>query len=145
MIIQPLPLRFVVMGAGWVSLSLGIVGVFLPLLPTTPFVLLAAYCFSKSSARLHHWLIQQPQLGPMIHNWEQHGSISKRAKITATVAMIILFTISLTLLSIGMVYKVLLVGIAAAVLAFIWTRPLPPCDSSVLAQARLAYEMGIGR
>ncbi len=145
MIIQPLPLRFVVMGAGWVSLSLGIVGVFLPLLPTTPFVLLAAYCFSKSSVRLHHWLIQQPQLGPMIQNWEQYGSISKRAKITATVAMIILFTISLTLLSIGMVYKVLLVGIAAAVLAFIWTRPLPPYDSAVLAQARLAYEMGIGR
>ena len=127
--IQSCPLKLALMAAGWISLSLGVLGIFLPLLPTTPFVLLAAYCFSKSSQRLHHWLIHQPQLGPMILNWERYGSISKRAKVTATVAMIVLFSFSLFILSMGILLKGILMGIATGVLCFIWTRPLPPYDS----------------
>ncbi|MDH5700144.1 MAG: YbaN family protein, partial [Nitrospirota bacterium] len=57
--------RFILLVVGWVSLALGILGIFFPLLPTTPFILLAASCFSKSSPRLHSRLLNQPLLGPM--------------------------------------------------------------------------------
>ncbi|MGB0911019.1 MAG: YbaN family protein [Nitrospirales bacterium] len=144
MMIQSTPLRFAVMTAGWISLALGALGVLLPLLPTTPFVLLAAYSFSKSSHRLHHWLTHQAYLGPMIQNWEQFGSISKRAKITATVAMVILFSISLAMLTIGIIFKIALVGIAGGVLAYIWTRPLPPYDTEVTTQVSLSNELRTG-
>ncbi len=113
------------MASGWVSLILGIIGIFLPLLPTTPFVLLAAYCFSRSSERLHSWLINQPRLGPMIQNWEQHGSISQSAKITATVLIVGLFSFSLVFLSLSALIKSALICTGAGVLAFIWTRPVP--------------------
>ncbi len=118
-------LRCCIMVSGWISLMLGILGIFLPLLPTTPFVLLAAYCFSKSSPRLHHWLVNQPRLGPMIRNWEEQGSISQSAKVTATVLMIGLFSFSLLFLDLAFLLKCVLIGIGAGVLGFIWTRPLP--------------------
>ncbi|GJL66307.1 MAG: hypothetical protein NPIRA05_12780 [Nitrospirales bacterium] len=141
MIIQSVPLRLGVLLIGWISLALGFIGIFLPILPTTPFILLAAYCFSKSSPQLHHCLLHQPTLGPMIQNWEQHGSISKRAKVTATVTMLLLFSFSLFILSVGILLKTMLIGIAAGVLAFIWTRPLPPYDRSRETQTKLANEM----
>ena len=122
---QSTPLRFILLATGWVSLALGIIGIFLPLLPTTPFVLLSAYCFSKSSPRLHQWLVNQPRLGPMIRNWEQQGSISQNAKVTATVLIVSLFSFSLLFLNISILLKSTLICIGAGVLGFIWTRPLP--------------------
>ena len=119
------PLRLLLTASGWVSLALGIIGIFLPLLPTTPFVLLSAYCFSKSSPRLHSWLINQPRLGPMIQNWEQQGSISQNAKVTSTVLMIGMFGVSLLLINLSLILKGMLICIATGVLYFIWTRPLP--------------------
>ncbi|GJL55076.1 MAG: hypothetical protein NPIRA02_22080 [Nitrospirales bacterium] len=141
MMLQSMPMRLGVLLTGWICLALGFVGLFLPILPTTPFILLAAYCFSKSSPQLHRKLIQQPTLGPMIQHWEQHGSISKRAKITATVTMAFLFSLSLFILSVGVLLKAMLIGIATAVLAFIWTRPLPPYERAEDTQAKLANEM----
>ena len=123
--IQSTPLRLFVLASGWLSLILGMIGIFLPLLPTTPFVLLSAYCFSRSSPRLHQWLINQPRLGPMIQNWEQQGSISQSAKVTATVLMIGLFSLSLMFLNLSLFFKSALICTGAGVLAFIWTRPLP--------------------
>ncbi len=111
------------MTAGWVSLILGIVGIFVPLLPTTPFVLLTAYCFSKSSPRLHRWLINQPHLGPMIQNWQEYGSISHSAKITSTVLIVGLFSCSLWLLNLAALIKAGVAVIGISVLYFIWTRP----------------------
>jgi len=135
------PLRLGVLLAGWISLALGFIGIFLPILPTTPFILLAAYCFSKSSPQLHHWLTHQPTLGPMIQNWERYGSISKRAKITATVTMVLFFSLSLFMLSVGILLKALLICMAAGVLTFIWTRPLPPYDTTEATPPKLANEM----
>jgi len=123
--IQSTILKFVAMVSGWTSLILGIIGIFLPLLPTTPFVLLAAYCFSKSSPRLHRWLLNQPRLGPMIQNWERHGSISQSAKVTATVLIIGLFSFSLWHLTLSALFKGVLVCIGTGVLCFLWTRPVP--------------------
>ena len=123
--IQHTALRLFALAAGWISLILGIIGILLPLLPTTPFVLLSAYCFSKSSERLHSWLINQPRLGPMNQNWEQQGSISQHAKVTATVLMIGLFSLSFLLLDLSLLFKSALVCTGAGVLGFIWTRPFP--------------------
>lgn len=66
--------------AGLISLVLGIVGIFVPLLPTTPFVLLAAACFSRSSSRCEHWLVSHPRFGPMVHEWRTHHAVPLRAK-----------------------------------------------------------------
>lgn len=124
-IMPPSPVRLAMLVVGWISLALGILGIFFPLLPTTPFVLLAASCFSKSSPRLHARLLNQPLVGPMIQNWERESSISQSAKVTATVFMIGFFGCSLLLFSFLPLLKILLVCIGTGVLTFIWTRPAP--------------------
>jgi uncharacterized protein len=67
-------------GAGLTALLTGLVGIFVPLLPTTPFVLLAAFCFSRSSRRCEHWLLSHPRFGPVIRDWRTSRSIPLRAK-----------------------------------------------------------------
>ena len=108
---------------GWLFLVLGIIGIPLPLLPTTPFLLLSAFFFSRSSPRLHRWLRNHPLLGKTIRDWEEHKRISLQAKITATIAIIILFALSLLLGKLHIALKVMLILIAGGVLLFIWTRP----------------------
>ena len=66
--------------AGLLALGFGLIGVVLPGLPTTPFVLLAAACFAKASPRLHRWLTQHRYLGPMVRDWEAHRSLPLRVK-----------------------------------------------------------------
>lgn len=63
------------------SVCLGIIGIFLPLLPTTPFLLLAAACFFRSSPRLYQWLLRHKHLGPYVRNFREHKAIPLRAKI----------------------------------------------------------------
>ena len=73
--------------AGGCALLTGIVGIFLPLLPTTPFVLLAAFCFSRGSQRCETWLLDHPRFGPMVRDWRSHRAVPLRAKQLATVMM----------------------------------------------------------
>ncbi len=115
-------LRLVWGAGGIVSLGLGLVGVVLPLLPTVPFILLAAFCFSRSSDRLHDWLLAHDILGPSIHAWRESGSISARGKRLATVSIASVFLLSLFL---GLGAKILVVQavVLGLVLMFIWTRP----------------------
>ncbi len=67
-------------GIGSACLALGVIGIVLPILPTTPFVLLAAFAFARGSPRLRHWLETDPRFGPPIRDWERHGAIAPRAK-----------------------------------------------------------------
>jgi uncharacterized protein len=76
-------LRTALFSLGIVSVALGVVGVFLPLLPTTPFILLAAWCFLKSSEKAHRWLYEQRVFGPALRNWEKNKAISRSTKIVA--------------------------------------------------------------
>ncbi len=75
------------LAAGTVALVLGLIGIFLPLLPTTPFVLLAAACYARGSRRFYDWLLAQRTFGPIIHEWERHRSIPYKTKITAVALM----------------------------------------------------------
>jgi uncharacterized membrane protein YbaN (DUF454 family) len=75
--------------AGFLSLATGIVGIFLPLLPTTPFVLLAAFCFSRGSERCERWILEHPRFGPMVRDWRATRAIPLRAKQLAWVMMAI--------------------------------------------------------
>lgn len=86
--------RFLLIFAGVSALSLAALGVVLPGLPTTPFVLLAAGCFAKGSPRLHQWLLNQPQLGTMIRDWETHRSLPLRVKRLACGLMLVMVVVS---------------------------------------------------
>lgn len=109
--------------SGLLSLLLGIIGIFVPLLPTTPFLLLAAYCFSNSSERLHSWLLNHKTFGPLIRDWEEHGVIRLRIKWIATISMCLLVSYPLIFKIEQMWLKGVVAGTIACVLVFIWTRP----------------------
>ena len=74
---------------GFLFLGIAILGVILPLLPTTPFVLLATACFARSSEKWHRWMLANKIFGPMIRNWEQNKCISCRVKLIAIISMIL--------------------------------------------------------
>lgn len=118
-------MRFVWLGLGLASLALGGLGVVLPLLPTTPFVLLAAYCFAKSSRKLHAWLLDNRTFGKAIRDWHAHGAISRRSKAMSVFAMALSLAASIVLkvdLAIIGLQSLVLSGAAA----FILTRDTAP-------------------
>ena len=82
-------LSFAILGT--LFLLLGIVGIFLPLLPTTPFLLLATACYARSSRRFYNWLLNHATFGPLIIEWRTYRSIPKRIKITAIIMMVLTF------------------------------------------------------
>tara|TARA_R110002072_G_scaffold534_7_gene4205 strand:- start:101611 stop:101991 length:381 start_codon:yes stop_codon:yes gene_type:complete len=118
--------KFLFLSLAWLSILLGLLGIFLPILPTTPFAILAAYLFSKSSTKYHQWLLNQKVLGPMIREWEENGVISLRAKILATTMMTLLFSYTLIYVSVIIYIKIIVSIIGLCVLWFIWSRPSYP-------------------
>ncbi|MBN1464563.1 YbaN family protein [candidate division KSB1 bacterium] len=86
--------RWILILSGSLALSLGLLGIFLPLLPTTPFVLIAAACYARSSRRLYVWLLQHKWFGPYIRNWREHKAIPRRSKII--ILLLLWSTLSLT-------------------------------------------------
>lgn len=118
-------MRIVWIIIGVISVGCGIAGIALPLVPTTPFLLLAAFAFARSSPRLHGALLDHPHFGPIIQNWNRHGAIDRRSKTLATLMLIGCVCISLYL-QIPVWLFVIQVCILAAVAAFILTRPSEP-------------------
>jgi len=76
---------------GFVLTSLGVVGAFLPVMPTTVFLIGALYCFTQSSPRLELWLVSHPRFGPSLQAWRRHGAISKKVKCIACCSMLLSF------------------------------------------------------
>lgn len=118
--------RNLLMILGFTALVLALIGVVLPLLPTTPFALLAAFLFSKSSVRMHNWLISLPKIGPSISNWNEYGVVDPKSKIIA-LALIFTSAAYIYLIS-GMAFpvRIIAVCILAGISVFLLTRPGAP-------------------
>ncbi|MDX2155427.1 MAG: YbaN family protein [Hyphomicrobiaceae bacterium] len=114
---------------GLLATGCGIAGIVLPLVPTTPFLLLAAYAFARSSPGLHAWLVTHPRLGPPIVNWRAHGAISRRAKVLAAAVMLatLLGSAAVGLRGWMLMLQAVVLGLAAA---FVLTRPGAPEDAA---------------
>lgn len=113
---------FMVIGA--VFLLLGIIGIFLPLLPTTPFVLLTAFCWARSSTRFHTWLLTHKWFGSIVSNWESHRVIPLKAKWLSTIMMngAIIASV-LTMPEERWWVKVIMIIIGISVSLWIWSFP----------------------
>ncbi|AAZ36371.1 YbaN family protein [Pseudomonas savastanoi pv. phaseolicola] len=75
--------RYLLIAVGWLSVVSGVIGIFLPVLPTTPFLLLAAACFARSSPGFYHWLVDHPRLGPWIRDYLEGNGIPLKGKVYA--------------------------------------------------------------
>lgn len=108
-------------GAGWASLGLGAIGVFVPLLPTVPFVILAAFCFARGNPKAERWLVEHPTYGPHIQAWRARGAISRKGKVAASLA----FAVSVGIGFWHLPMPWALIPLAAACIGgtWIWTRP----------------------
>ncbi len=116
------PLKVLLTALGILSLVIGVIGIFVPLLPTSPFVLLAAWCFARSSNRFHYWLLHHRLFGPMIRNWNERRAIPRSTKIVAilmTMSSLVIVTVFVPL----MWLKVAILACLATVILFIGTRP----------------------
>jgi uncharacterized membrane protein YbaN (DUF454 family) len=124
---QSSPVRAFWLVVAAASLGLGATGVVVPVLPTTPFLLVAAYAAARSSTRLHAWLLGHRVFGPAIVDWQAHRAVSRHAKLVASgtmaasAAVLFLFSPS-TLLAVGVTAFMALVG------TWLWLRPERPRD-----------------
>jgi uncharacterized membrane protein YbaN (DUF454 family) len=118
--------RLLLLVGGITSLGLGIAGIFLPVLPTTPFVILAAACFARSYRPFHEWLLAHRSFGPTLREWHQHRAIAYRTKLTAIAMMAAAMTASIVFFIEPLWLEVLLAafGVGLAV----WMYRLPSRD-----------------
>ena len=105
---------------GWFFVVLGAIGVLLPLFPTTPFLLVASALFAKSSPKFHHMLLSNKWFGSIIREWEENRTLSRKIKYKASCLIIFVFPISVLFLKNNMYLQLLLIGIAFALLFFLW-------------------------
>src|SRR3989344_3429674 len=108
---------------GTVSLLIGIIGILLPLLPTTPFLLLAAYCYARGSPKLFHWLLQHRWLGGYIRDWREGRGIPLKSKVLAIALIALTIGCSVLSIELHLAVKLLLVCLAVLVSFYILTRP----------------------
>lgn len=109
---------------GLLSVGIGAVAIFLPLLPTTPFLLFASFAFARSSERFHTWIMEHPRLGPPIHNWHNERAVQRGTKWAASGSIALAFAFSV---AIGLDTWILAAQAItlSCVVAYIWSRPEP--------------------
>ncbi len=108
---------------GILSLALGLIGIFTPLLPTTPLILLAGYCFSKSSDKFHAWLINHRVFGEIIRSWERDRAIPLKAKVFAILMLLFSGTVIFLHQRISEITKGFVLVFLFVVVVFILSRP----------------------
>ena len=114
---------------GWTCLGLAMVGVLLPLVPTTPFVLLASWCFYRGSPRVHAWLHRSRTFGPTLDDWHHYHGIRRGLKHRAIVMVLAVVATSLLLNSLAWWLRYALLALVAIGLYVIWTVPTLPDDA----------------
>jgi hypothetical protein len=108
--------------AGYLTSGLALAGVFLPLVPTTPFLLLAAACFARSSPRMHRWLLSNPVFGPTLEQWRREHAIPRSAKRKAYLVVTATFALSIWAVEpLGL--RLVLAGLGCVLLAFLYRLP----------------------
>lgn len=116
--------RLALLAAGWVAVALAFLGVFLPLLPTTPFLLAAAWAFAKSSRRMRTWLYGHPRFGRFLQDWRDQGAIPLRGKIAAIIGMTVAWVV--VYMTVQYQWAPVVVGAClAGVGAYVASRPSP--------------------
>jgi uncharacterized membrane protein YbaN (DUF454 family) len=105
---------------GFIFLGLGVIGVFLPLLPTTPFLLVSAACFARSSERWHQWLLANRIFGPIIKDWQDKKCISMSTKIFAILLVVLFGGYSIIVLLSDIKLKILCILLVGTGLFFIF-------------------------
>lgn len=115
--------RTILIIIGWLAVVLATLGVVLPLLPTTPFLLLAAWCFARSSPRFHYWLLYRSWFGGYLRHWQQHRALPPGAKFRAIIFIVITFAVSLYMVNILWV-RLFLLMLMGALLFFMWRMPV---------------------
>ncbi len=108
-------MKYLLITLGSICLALGVIGIFLPLLPTTPFLLLSAALYVRSSERLYQWLIHQKYLGDYIRNFREHRAIPLRAKILSVSMVWITLIYCATTVSEAIWVKILFIALAISV------------------------------
>ncbi|MGL6419722.1 YbaN family protein [Aeromonas allosaccharophila] len=123
--------RWCLMALGWLAFATGIVGIVLPLLPTTPFMLLAAALFARSSPRFHRWLLTHPWFGPPIVDWQQYRGIRRQARRRAIIFILLTFSVSLAVVPLLWVRGLLVV---IMVILLTWLMRLPVLEPVAMAK-----------
>ncbi|GCF85414.1 hypothetical protein GSbR_20140 [Geobacter sp. SVR] len=119
-------MRWVLICCGWICVAAGVVGIFLPLVPTVPFLLLAATCFARSSERFHGWLVKHSHLGPLVRDYLSGAGIPLRAKRISIGTVWVSFPFSIFLFAEALWLKFLLLAIAIAVTLYLLSLPTCP-------------------
>lgn len=112
-------MKYLLSGIGLISLCLGVVGIFLPVLPTTPFLLLSAALFLKSSRPLYDWLLNHPRLGPYIRNFMEHKAIPLRVKVISVSMVWITLVYCAVAVADHWAFRLFFIALAAAITAHI--------------------------
>ncbi len=108
--------KYLLIILGTISLILGAIGIFIPVLPTTPFLLLTSYCYIRSSKRLYNWLINHKVFGKYIYDYLVHKAVKKSAKITAISILWISLGISMYIIqNIHLTFLLIFIGIAVTI------------------------------
>lgn len=112
-------MRYTLFMVAWLAIMLGTLGIVLPLLPTTPFFILALFCFSKSSPRFQHWLLNLPGIGDDLQRWQRDKKIDKKRKPTIYLTIVLSFFISICMLYDRLLLQLMLLLIMFVLLIYI--------------------------
>lgn len=123
-------MRLALVLIGHCCVVVGAIGVFVPLLPTTPFLLVAAACYARGSERFARWLDEHSRLGPPVRAWREHGVIPARAKWIASLTIVVSQALSFVLLDFDWRLKVVAGAVGLGAIVFILTRPGRPPPGS---------------
>ncbi len=122
MVTLPRPVRALLVTVGTLSLVLGVVGIVVPILPTTPFLLVAAACYARSSTRLYAWLLGQPSLGRIIAEWRRSRSLPPGVKARALLVVASTFAVSIVVVD-GLALRIVLLAVGLVLALFLWRVP----------------------
>jgi uncharacterized membrane protein YbaN (DUF454 family) len=126
--------RLIWLYIGHFFVGLGILGIFLPILPTTPFILLASACYSRGSERFNLWLLNHPVFGPALRDWRAQKIIRIKAKIVASISIFVAIGVVVLAEKIPIYGKVGMVSVVLPVWLYLVTRPSRPRDKDHISE-----------